>query len=110
MSEEGSSIVCRRCGEVIPLDAGSCPHCGQEIRGTAGPVGGVVLGVLLVIAAIFGGSRLYVFGALGLLLGAASGYLLYDKRRRIQEAASRGGVSTSEGEAAEEGEESETIF
>jgi len=44
-----------------------------------------------------------VFGALGALVATVGGYLLYDRRRRIQEAAQHGSdVSSTNGEAGEE--------
>ncbi|MFB6119955.1 MAG: hypothetical protein ABEJ68_02425 [Halobacteriaceae archaeon] len=107
MSSDGSSIVCRRCGETIPLEAGSCPHCGKDIRNITGPAVAIVLGLILVGSAILGGSQLYVFGAVGLVMAASGGYILYDRRQRIQEAAQRGATATtSEGEGEEEEEES----
>lgn len=104
MSEDGSSIVCRRCGETIPLDAGNCPHCGQSIRGNAGPLAGLGLGLVLIVAAALSPGQLLAFGVLGLLLAAAGGYLLYDKRQRMQAAVGR------DVDAGESDEEGESIF
>ena len=95
MSQDGSSIVCRRCGETIPLEGGSCPHCGKDIRKITGPAIAIFLGALLVGSAILGGSSLYVFGAVGLVMAASGGYILYDRRTRMQEAAERGGANAS---------------
>ena len=106
MSQEGSSIVCRRCGETIPLEAGSCPHCGKDIRNVTGPAVAIVLGLILVGSAVIGGSSLYFFGAIGLVMAASGGYILYDRRQRIQEASERGGTTAAEGEAGEADEDS----
>jgi len=106
MSQDGSSIVCRRCGETIPLEGGSCPHCGKDIRKVTGPAVAIVLGVILVGSAILGGSALYVFGAVGLVMAASGGYILYDRRQRIKEAAQRGGATPSAGEDGDDDQES----
>jgi LPXTG-motif cell wall-anchored protein len=63
-----------------------------------------VLGVILVVSAVLGGSDLYFFGAVGVVMAGAGGYLLYDRRQRIQRAAERGGATA--GDEEDEGEES----
>jgi len=102
--EDSSSIVCRQCGEVIPLDAGHCPHCGQSIRGLLWPSIGIVLGLAVVVATLVNPSDLLIFGLLGTVVAATSGYLIYDRRQRIQRAAERGG-HTSSGTTDAEGED-----
>lgn len=86
MSSESQLIICRRCHEAIPTENGSCPHCGAGIRSTVAFGSAVMFGVLLIGATIFSPGTLYAFGILGLLVAASAGYLLYDKRQRIQRA------------------------
>jgi len=89
MSDSERAIVCRRCREDVPLASGSCPHCGASIR-RSGPLVAVGLfGFVLAVASLFALSELLFFGVVGLLCVAITGYLLYDKRRRIREATDR---------------------
>lgn len=86
MSTTGDEIICRRCQETISRKSGGCPNCGASIRSTTSLVAAVILGVLLAVASVFSLSRLWFLGAIGVLLVAVGGYLLYDKRRRVREA------------------------
>jgi len=87
MSGGEQEIVCRRCQERIPAEGENCPECGASIRSNTAPVAAVGIGVLLLIAAGFNVSELWFFGLLGLVIAGVGGYLLYDKRRRLREAA-----------------------
>lgn len=93
MSQEGSSIVCRQCSEVISLNVDHCPHCGKSIRGLIWPVVGILFGILLAGASLLNLGDLLVFLVLGVVMGVSSGYLIYDHRRRIQQATERGGFT-----------------
>jgi hypothetical protein len=88
MSGNEKRIICRHCRETISVEAGNCPHCGTSIRGNLGPAAGILVGLLLVAAAALNLSELLVFGLVGLALVAVGGYILYDKRQRINEATS----------------------
>jgi len=79
-------IVCRGCGETIPVADGNCSHCGQSIRGNTPYAVAVVIGVLLVAAAALNLQDLLAFGVIGFLIAAGAGYVLYEKRQRIKEA------------------------
>jgi len=87
MSGGEQEIICRRCQERIPADGENCPECGASIRSTTAPLAAVGFGLLLLIATAFDASELWFFGGIGLVLAGAGGYLLYDKRRRLREAA-----------------------
>lgn len=87
MSNSEQGIVCRRCREVVPVTGGNCPHCGASIRRNWPLVAVLLVGLVLVVTSLFAPSELLFFGGLGLLGVAIAGYLLYDKRKRIEEAA-----------------------
>lgn len=86
MSSDSQLIICRRCHEAIPTEEGSCPHCGAGIRSTVAFGSAVVFGLLLIGASLLNLESLLAFGILGLLVAVGSGYLLYDKRQRVQRA------------------------
>lgn len=86
MSAEGELIRCRRCANTHPIDDERCPHCGAKVRGTLPYVAGFLLGLALVIATLFNFDELVIFGVIGLAIAGLSGYLLYERRQRIQEA------------------------
>lgn len=84
MSSGEQQIVCRRCQETIPADAGNCPHCGASIRGYGGPVAAIIFGLIVGVAGAVGG--LWFYAGIGLIVLLVGAYLIYDKRGRIQEA------------------------
>lgn len=90
MSNGERAIVCRRCRESVPVTGGSCPHCGASIRRTWPLVAISLVGVVLVVTSVFAPSELLFFGVVGLLSVAIAGYLLYDKRNRMEEATDGG--------------------
>lgn len=102
MSADGNRIICRKCQESISLDNESCPNCGTGIRRTLPYAVGLVLGVLLVGAGAVDivspdNKGLVIYGVLGLFVAASSGYMIYEKRQRIAEAASDAGSEMFEG-------------
>lgn len=101
MSGTEDQIKCRRCQETISLEGENCPHCGQSIRSDVGPIGAIVLGVLLVAGAAMSISDLMIFGVVGVGIAAIGGYVLYDKRKRISEAAGEAQAGFSVGENVE---------
>lgn len=86
MSSDEDRIICRRCGENVSMTVGACPRCGAEIRGRRGPIGALVLGLVIMISSLLEFGQLWVFGLLGLLLAFGGGYFIWDQRRRIREA------------------------
>lgn len=87
MSSSENQIVCRKCKESISQDNSSCPNCGTSIRGTVPYVIGIVFGVVLVVTALLNVDSLLAYGVLGLVIAGSCGYMLYEKRQRIAEAA-----------------------
>lgn len=86
MSADGNQIICRKCGQNISLDNSNCPNCGTSIRGTLPYAVGIVFGVILMGAALLNLSSLLVYGIVGLIIAVTSGYFIYEKRQRIEEA------------------------
>lgn len=86
MSNGERAIVCRRCREEVPATGDNCPHCGASLRGNVALTGLLLVGLVLVVSALFAPSDLLFFGVIGLGAVAISGYLLYDKRNRIRQA------------------------
>lgn len=86
MSNREQAIVCRRCREEIPVGGGNCPHCGESIRSKWSLVAVLLFGLVLMVVSLFALSELLFFGVIGLLSAAVAGYLLSDRRTRIQEA------------------------
>lgn len=86
MSQGEQRIVCRRCKERIPAAAGNCPKCGASIRKTRTLVAAAAFGLVIAVASVFNPAGALFFGLVGLALVGIGGYLLYDKRRRINEA------------------------
>ncbi|WP_436927526.1 hypothetical protein [Halosimplex amylolyticum] len=105
MSEQGSSIVCRRCDETFPSDLDNCPHCGKSQWGTLGPIVGVALGAVLAIGAIIAGQQAYAFGVVGIAIAGIGSYILYDRRQRLQQATEGGDTGP-----VADSEEGDTIF
>lgn len=91
MTNGDRAMVCRRCHEEIPVAAGNCPHCGVSIRSRVPLVVVLLFGLVLMVTSLFALSKLLFFGGLGLLLATIAGYLLYDRRKRIEEARSSEG-------------------
>lgn len=87
MSSSENQIICRKCKESISQDNSSCPNCGTSLRGTLPYVVGIAFGVVLVVTALLNLDSLLAYGVVGLLMAASSGYMLYEKRQRIAEAA-----------------------
>jgi hypothetical protein len=100
MSTQGQRIVCRNCKETIDLDAGACPHCGTTIRSNTPYLVAIVVGAAMIVSAAFEPGPLLAFGVLGLFVAGGGAFILYDKRRRIQQAAER--TETVVGQAASE--------
>lgn len=86
MSGRGEQIICRNCKETIAVEDQHCPHCGKSIRSDRAYLIAILLGVLLIIATLFSPGDLLAFGILGVVLVAGAGYLLYEKRQRIDQA------------------------
>lgn len=87
MSGDESLIVCRRCRETIRVEDEKCPNCGTSIRSTGYLVAGLGLGLVLAAASLTNLGDLAFFGAVGLVIAGVTGYLLYEKRQRMQRAA-----------------------
>jgi|GEM_PF-2102751 len=87
MSQRGTEIVCRRCQETISVEEGDCPHCGASVRNSRTLLAVAVFGVLVTGTSLFRISELWFFGVFGVAIVAVSGYLLYDRRQRIDQAA-----------------------
>ncbi len=98
MSAGERQIVCRQCRETIAFDAGSCPHCGTDIRKRLTWFIVIGVGILIAAASLFELDSLMVFFILGLLMAAIGGYILYDQRQRLQQAAEQpiGGTTETE--------------
>lgn len=86
MSAGSQRIVCRRCKETITVDDGTCPHCGAKVRGILPFVLAVVFGVILLGTTVLN-TELVAFGIVGLFLVLAGGFMLYNRRQRIRQAA-----------------------
>lgn len=86
MSGQGNRIVCRRCNETIATEGGSCPQCGASIRSDTPYILGLVFGLVILGAMLLDPSSLLAFGIVGLLVAAGSGYMLYEKRQRMEQA------------------------
>ena len=84
MSAQGQRIICRNCKETIATDSGNCPHCGTSVRGDLPYLAGVVLGIVILVAGLIG--ALYTFSVVGVLIALGAGYVLYEKRQRVQRA------------------------
>lgn len=95
MSGDESKILCRRCDEPIRLEDESCPNCGKSIRSTTALAAGFALGLIIAAASLSNPGELAVFGVFGLALAGTTGYLIYNKRRRMTQA------SESEAEPAD---------
>jgi hypothetical protein len=104
MSQGQREIECRRCKEIISLDAEQCPHCGTSQRGRAGPIVGIVVGILMALSSLFS-PELWFFGGVGVIVAVFCGYLLYDKRERIRAAG-----ESAENADAESGDEPSLDF
>lgn len=89
MGTEENEIECRRCHEMIPLEAGNCPHCGASVRSTARLGAILVVGLIIMIASAINISDLWFFATIGFLLAFVGGFLLYNKRQRRTQSRNR---------------------
>lgn len=86
MSARGERIVCRNCKETIAIEDEHCPHCGTSIRSNLPYIVAILFGFVLAVSALFDPGNLLAYGVLGLLVAVGAGYVLYEKRQRIDEA------------------------
>lgn len=86
MSGRGERIVCRNCKETIAVEDEHCPHCGTSIRSNLAYIVAIAFGLVLAGSALFSPGNLLAYGVLGLLLAVGAGYVLYEKRQRIERA------------------------
>ena len=84
MIGSGSEIVCRRCEERIPRNIEKCPHCGASLRKTKGPMAAVVIGVIIFLSSLLSIGDLWPYALFGAVIAGGAGYLLWEKRNRIQ--------------------------
>lgn len=87
MSSTEQHIVCRRCGETVSMTVGSCPKCGAGIRGKRGPFVALVVGVVVLAISLTDVQQFWLFALASVFVGFGGAYFLYDRRRRIREAA-----------------------
>lgn len=85
MSRSERRIVCRGCGEEVPA-SDNCPYCGESTRSDRTLYAVIAVGVVIVGASLLDIGNLLFFAAIGVALVAMAGYMLYDKRKRIDEA------------------------
>jgi len=84
-------IVCRRCGETVRMDTGSCPHCGASVRSRVGPIAALIVGLVIMGSSALDIGTLWAFGLVGFVVAFGGAYFLYDRRRRIKRASSPSG-------------------
>lgn len=89
MSANETRIVCRNCNETIAVENESCPHCGTSLRGRIPYYAAIVLGIVLVGAAILSPGDLLAFGAIGVVVAAIGGFFIYERRQRMDRASQR---------------------
>ena len=85
MSVGEEQIRCRNCKEVIPVEGGSCPHCGTEIRSTPKLLAAAAVGVVIALTSLIQFGDLWFFLVIGLAIVGIAGLLVYDKRQRMQD-------------------------
>lgn len=85
MSKSEQEIVCRKCHEEVPMSS-ECPYCGTSVRSDRTMIAAILVGVVIVGASLFNIGELLFFAVIGVVIIAAAGYLLYEKRQRIEEA------------------------
>ena len=85
MSVGEEQIRCRNCKEVIPVEGGSCPHCGTEIRSTPKLLAAAAVGVVIALTSLVQFGDLWFFLVIGLAIVGIAGLLVYDKRQRMQD-------------------------
>lgn len=85
MSRSERQIVCRGCGEEVPAND-NCPYCGESTRNDRTLYAAMAVGLVILGASLLDISGLIFFAAIGLVITAMAGYMLYDKRKRIDEA------------------------
>lgn len=87
MSNDSEEIICRQCNETFRLAEGDCPKCGTNVRDERKLGAVVVAGLVVVALAVY--AQQYVLTAVALLFTGAIGYLIYEKRNRIERARKR---------------------
>ena len=86
MSQVERMIICRRCRESIQVEGGACPHCGTSIRSNRMPIVSIVIGAIIVLFSALSFRELLFFFVIGVALIGIGGYLIWDRRNRINEA------------------------
>ena len=94
MSVGEEQIRCRNCKEVIPVEGGSCPHCGTEIRSTQKLLVAAAVGVVIALASLVQFGDLWFFLVVGVAVVGVAGLLLYDKQQRMQDIAEQPKIET----------------
>lgn len=69
----------------MPLDVDNCPNCGTSMRGLAGPIAAIVLGLVVVIGSLGNIDDLWFYALIGVALIGVGSALIYDRRRRTRE-------------------------
>lgn len=99
MSSDSEEIVCRQCNETFPVEQGDCPTCGTDVRNERNL--GIVVALGVVVAALAVYAQQWVLTVIAVLFAAAIGYLIYDKRTRIERAKKRRQNEQSTGQPTE---------
>ena len=94
MSVGEEQIRCRNCKEVIPVEGGSCPHCGTEIRSTPKLLAAAAVGVVIALTSLVQFGDLWFFLVVGAAIVGVAGLLFYDKRQRMQDLAQQPKIET----------------
>lgn len=68
---------------MYPFEAKNCPECGTEIRGWKAPVAALVLGGVIAVFSLFDIGANWLFFLFGVLLVAAGGLFLRERRDAI---------------------------
>lgn len=87
MSDDSEEIICRQCNETFPVSEDDCPTCGTSVRDDRKL--GAVIAIGFVIAALSVYAGQIALTVIAVLFTVAMGYLLYDKRTRIERARQR---------------------
>lgn len=95
MGNDSEEIICRQCNETFEVEKGECPTCGTEVRNDLPLMAIVAVGLAVTVLAVY--AQQFVLTAIVALFTAAIGYLIYEKRNRIERAKER---QTNGGSAA----------